>query len=259
MVQTYSSSDLLLLGIEQRQFPRHLYKYRTIESTKRFLDNSQIMFSSYDKFNDPFEFACILDMNFSDDEFFSWLKKSTGLIPPPVHQIADNLLHSNKEQLHKTIREVIEEEKKNTGVYCLASQPNNLLMWSHYAQDHTGICLEFDLTKCPAVFYFLKKVIYNDDYPKINYIKKQDDIINPLFHKSKVWEYEEEWRVIKPRSSNQLFDIEKEALTGIIFGCNFSGDEKEIRRLCSDNNFNAVRFKRAVKNDTSFRLDIIDI
>ena len=29
-------------------------------------------------------------------------------------------------------------------MFCLSATPNNVLMWSHYAQNHTGVYLEFN-------------------------------------------------------------------------------------------------------------------
>lgn len=132
-------------------------------------------------------------------------------------------------------------------------------MWAHYADCHKGLCLEFDLTKDPEIFIYLNQVNYDDTYPQVNYIKNQD--ITPiLLHKSAVWRYEEEWRVIKPNFAGKLVDVKKEALTGIVFGCKIDEeDEKSIRQLCTDKGFNSVKFRQAVRDSSFFHLNITDI
>lgn len=33
--------------------------------------------------------------------------------------------------------------QKEIGVYCLTTVPDSILMWSHYANNHKGVCLEY--------------------------------------------------------------------------------------------------------------------
>ena len=43
----------------------------------------------------------------------------------------------------------------NSHVACFAEEGNNFLMWSHYADRHQGICMEFELSKqCDAECHF---------------------------------------------------------------------------------------------------------
>ena len=101
------------------------------------------------------------------------------------------------------------------GVVSLTTNPNNLLMWAHYANEHKGICLLLkdtlfkpDAQKIPTKYgienYIPKEVKYSD--------QRRDDKINGnntielirnhstkyLFTKSIAWEYEFEYRCIIP-------------------------------------------------------------
>jgi hypothetical protein len=49
-------------------------------------------------------------------------------------------------------------------VYCLTPFPDSTLMWSHYADNHKGICLEFALGD--RLFGSAQKVEYLATYPK---------------------------------------------------------------------------------------------
>lgn len=53
------------------------------------------------------------------------------------------------------------------GVLSLSEIPDNILMWSHYANNHEGMCLEFDPRLHPSAFPRLNPVRYQDVYPYI--------------------------------------------------------------------------------------------
>lgn len=82
---------------------------------------------------------------------------------------------------------------------------DNLLMWSHYANNHTGFCIEYnfkelgndDLRKrlmFPVVYtdYIFKPDKYEVDVPLPFYA------LTASLFKSPEWEYESEWRLIIP-------------------------------------------------------------
>jgi len=90
------------------------------------------------------------------------------------------------------------------GILSLTEVKDNLLMWSHYAQGHTGFVIEFDeshgfFKTCTAAsdeLWGLHKVRYLDKRPQA--IVSELNIIAMLMTKGKVWEYEIEWRAFKP-------------------------------------------------------------
>lgn len=76
-------------------------------------------------------------------------------------------------------------------------------MWSHYADSHKGICLEFDINRGGFFYNNLLPVQYRKRYPKFELSDYQDEE-NMMFTmhqqaictKSVLWKYEKEWRVI---------------------------------------------------------------
>lgn len=129
-----------------------------------------------------------------------------------------------------------QELKELAYMTCLTESNDNILMWSHYAKGHTGICIEYDLKTLVndkyQILNHIFPVIYDNDIilerniPKMiesyKSIKTAIDIdealdnklfndIIPLFLiKSKVWEYEREWRIIY--SLKQMYDENDETL-----------------------------------------------
>ena len=96
----------------------------------------------------------------------------------------------------------------NLGILSLAERPDNLLMWSHYAQHHTGFVIEFDeqhsyFKQTSAALYnhdpqVLQKVRYSDRRPHIRSLKDFKQRASWYLIKSKDWRYEQEWRMIRP-------------------------------------------------------------
>ena len=54
------------------------------------------------------------------------------------------------------------------GVLCLSECPDDILLWSHYADSHRGLCLEFDVAGYSGVFPRLHAVKYANEYPDIS-------------------------------------------------------------------------------------------
>lgn len=48
-------------------------------------------------------------------------------------------------------------------VVCLSEVYDSMLMWSHYAQNHTGFCIEYDFKESDMLCKQLYPVIYTKD------------------------------------------------------------------------------------------------
>lgn len=87
-----------------------------------------------------------------------------------------------------------------TGMLCFSSDWRSMLMWSHYGERHTGICLGFDVPRRIAI-----KVRYIDTprpAPPVHAPEHRattDDVFEKaLRFKNRGWSYEKEWRVKVP-------------------------------------------------------------
>ena len=100
--------------------------------------------------------------------------------------------------------------REKLGVSCFATNPNSVVMWSHYANQHQGICVEFSgsaMLSSGNVLELLHPVQYTDNFldvfrlfwpPEIDMYQVRFDVLPTLAacHKSRDWKYEEEWRLV---------------------------------------------------------------
>lgn len=93
-------------------------------------------------------------------------------------------------------------------------------MWSHYAYNHEGICIQFESIRDFNVFGWAIPVEYGKDYPIIDWLKppELEDYENIFLKKSYDWKYEKERRIVEPNKANKPLLFQGGALTGVIFG-----------------------------------------
>ena len=66
-------------------------------------------------------------------------------------------------QIHN-LQEEFEETKRTTGISCLSESDSSLLMWAHYADNHKGMCVEYELLKISNQLKFTPvPVIYTNE------------------------------------------------------------------------------------------------
>ena len=70
-----------------------------------------------------------------------------------------------EESLSKEIEKLKQKINEIIGVTCFAERPDNVLMWSHYANSYAGICIEYDFSRIntyggKGVFLNTQKVLY---------------------------------------------------------------------------------------------------
>ncbi|KLI43819.1 DUF2971 domain-containing protein [Brachyspira hyodysenteriae] len=186
-----------------------VYKYRPIDiNTEKLILNSKVRLSDYNYFNDP----------------------------------ADPLIKLNKRSL-KNIYKFI----KNIKISSLSPTYDNFLMWSHYSNEHKGICIEYDISNFKKLNpnierLIFKKVGYIPEISFGNYkhiLESRDlDLTNSrfisLFYlKHKNWQYENEYRFIADTKEEYIHL----PIKSIYFGMNASNEDIElIINLVKDDN-----------------------
>lgn len=220
--------------------PRVVYAYRSIgDHLRDALLQKHIWTANPLQFNDPFD--CSLPVN------------PTGS-PQEAKEVINSLLRQNPmgEEFENRAMSAAEEGQviqsdfmvsflkrviALTGAACFSETPNNILMWSHYAANHQGVCLGYEFGENRRDW--LWKVDYSDLLPCVRLMdlvsEKRDDALKTLYlTKSKHWEYEREWRMLRvhplfesDHDPERAFQIEPKFLRRVIFGCRIKPARRE--------------------------------
>ena len=131
------------------------------------------------------------------------------------------------------------EVYNRVGILSLSETPDNLLMWAHYAEGHTGFVLMLegsnDFFKADNPFPWIAKgfakpepVQYKPERPRTPI---EDPPLEILLIKSSDWKHEKEWRYLKHledadercKDANNLdanlFRLPPKCIRGVILGC----------------------------------------
>lgn len=131
--------------------------------------------------------------------------------------------------------------QNDVGILSLTERPDNMAMWAHYAANHGGLLFEFNAEhvwfsrqrSANDEFYRLRQVRYTDLAESVSTFRELDNRV--LFTKQPEWAYEAEWRILAPiveaaevlntaPDPTYLFDLDPEALCGVVVGARSSSD-----------------------------------
>ena len=100
--------------------------------------------------------------------------------------------YSDEKWLFERTQEVILLDSSIQGYLSLSATEKNILMWSHYAQNHEGFIIGFN-SEHEYFDYGLEKITYSEKRPFLDPTQSQQDA--SLFTtKSTDWAYEQEYR-----------------------------------------------------------------
>lgn len=175
--------------------PKILFKYYSTVGIEKTLDTNTFKWELPCDENDPFE---ALAKGWDED----LIKKAVSDGDAEVVSHMDAFFKSR--EIQKSISHIV-------AYVSFSERPNNILMWSHYAEKHTGVCVEFDVAALGVIAKNLSRVNYvqkiGDERPRIPLgddldERYQESVREFLSTKAKEWEYEKEWRSIVPPMAN---------------------------------------------------------
>ncbi|HEY6346539.1 MAG TPA: DUF2971 domain-containing protein [Bryobacteraceae bacterium] len=149
-------------------------------------------------------------------------------------------------------------------IYCLTPKPDSTLIWSHYAENHRGICLEFSTSN--PLFRRACEVIYQKEYPRwapCDIHENPGRVMELILTKSSDWLYEQEYRLVSIETPapdflypiGDFFRLPDGALKSVIIGC--EADQRtiaEVVRKCAP----SLPIKQAVRTGNLYTLTIAD-
>lgn len=241
----------------------YLYKYRPDDIyTIKLLCEQRLHFSHPNDFNDPFDCKPLCSINVDNEDIFVQLERDC----PAILELAKD----NVDSIQAMVKSGLVQRNINATlnwnyICCFSYNAYMPAMWAHYAQDHNGLCLGFDKT---IKSHFLEGirgfVKYTDKQTECNWTKigsKEFDTKSLFFEKAKEWEYEQEYRVVKPHrmieeAPDTYNSFKKEALVAMFFGLKMPKERQDFYRLlCKQCGLNNVKFyKMAMPTDGTYHL-----
>jgi len=255
---------------------RHFYKFRSlgdksIKHVERILTNNELYFSNPNGFNDPFDCLPILSLDLTQNEYSEYLNDLYKREMPEASRterkaiiktiVKDKTQNHHSLKFKKLLDLHMSNFVNNTGVLSLSVNFKHVLMWSHYADSHKGICLRFKAPSTESFFCRAKKVIYQKDRPIVNFIKERYDRKpdNALITKADFWSYEEEWRIIDHIKGYGVQIFPGELLDGIIFGVKISDENRKKVLTWIDNREHDIEILEAKICEKTFRVVVTPI
>lgn len=204
----------------------------SIQQLSSTLIDSLLWLSSPEDFNDPFDTWVVWTIEGTDEQKLSRLQSLADehlshLTPQEREAGLRNAMQTTPDEMLPMLRASFAEQRRRFGICCFAGDPRDVLMWSHYAGSHSGICLQFETARDPRVFMRALSVDYVDKPPVINWINEIHSRVGESFtQKHRRWVYEREHRIIQHDRAHCYIRFLPAALTGIIFGCKADDDVK---------------------------------
>lgn len=170
------------------------------------------------------------------------------------------------------------------GVLSFSEKRDHILMWAHYANKHSGVCLEFNFNGWKRMPVHLDRVEYRMERPLISptdlsnatsdrslpgtsfgtkptIIREPDLLKKMAFTKHEDWKYEKEWRIIcafkNPSERYLKFPREENVLNGIIFGLRTSDNDRQRIREAVESSGANISFYKAIEKNNRFEVEII--
>lgn len=172
----------------------------------------------------------------------------------------------NGQSLRSTVCEsygyvsIREEIRNTTGIHCFFSEiPNSALMWAHYADNHKGFCIEYDVDMEKAVGLF--EVEYSSKPPTpspTEFIFSPEETFSRIVTTKRIeWHYEKEWRLVYLKALNNNEKGKKIKMpdylkpVGIILGDRFDFNNRGRIKMIEDMGIECITyeyFKDKIKN-----------
>jgi hypothetical protein len=245
-----------------------LYRYRHLigqhrEWTKKIIAESVLYFASPSTFNDPFDCKIHYLPTFSVEELRRQHVDRLRKRMPDLNrkQRRAKALQDERamepERFLLQVTSGLQRSVDDVGILSLSATERNILLWSHYAAGHTGLCLKFEATNRTPFFGRALPVSYVSSYPEISVTDSAETQIDAfLLTKAADWKYEEEYRIIDHAhgSGNKFFP--PELLVGVILGARMPIEDKRAVVEWAGARKPYIEVLQASVSPESFSLDI---
>ncbi|MGL4571843.1 MAG: DUF2971 domain-containing protein [Clostridium sp.] len=225
---TWACEDMMKIINDNK--PKSLFKYKSVNKKNisyivKMIEENELWVSNPREFNDPYD--CYLEFDYEK----VLLAKSLEMFGDKINLQDKSKIDELVDKVRNAYEKTFEDEVNKTALACLCEENNNVLMWSHYADNHKGICIEYEfdeIDKLGEVY----PVIYTEnisDLTKDMINSNPYGILKRFMTKYKAWEYEKEWRIIYKNNDPSTIGGNSEfaKIKSIYLGCKIEDENKK--------------------------------
>lgn len=288
--------------------PDHFFKFTSANTAQTIITSKSFRWSTPLNFNDPFDhqagftlyvepgtFAHLLTASiervvFSDieptDQSDSLFPGLIRLIRPNRHKLnkGEFLNHmyvaalevSNSLEEHfDRFNEAICRHLSNSRVFCVTEELNNVVMWSHYAEEHRGVAFKLRcINELDNALLAARKVEYSNKFAPFlspetyaNHLTGESRVDIPSlcwqipFLKHSDWSYEKEWRVHSALLTDSrgdgysVFPEDPKVFEAIYLGCKMSQETQNCIIRLVGTELPGTEVYRVIKSRREFALE----
>ncbi|AKB27933.1 hypothetical protein MSSIT_1214 [Methanosarcina siciliae T4/M] len=273
----------------QQEKPKLVYKYETVnEHLFENLEKNQLYFQDPRNFNDPFDSDVNGCMEYTERQWYEKFYRGYPAHATPMNARVqlNYLINTGVLKQDPKTRIVTEDMRDYLSplTCCFSEKRNNILMWSHYANKHKGMCLSYKTIEVPKtpncsytttfrltvdlktvplfeVRYRAKKPPYKN-YAGVIMRNDHESLFENLLTKSTCWRYEKERRMLSIERKN-IQNFKKDELEGVIFGLKTKHyDAYRVYKIIEKYYINKgipINFYKATMNKNYYKLNISKI
>lgn len=285
------------------------YKYMSRSTAELVLKNRTLRWSTPGKLNDPYDMQFDLHIEVDQDKVTLLALDKLWTFFYENHEISDNNMlgtfikqvrarfpKMTRQQFNmefgSALRQAMEnglrrlpEVQKETRlllnkckILCLSDAPDLVTMWTHYAENHQGIALQFRcIPQLDSPWKEARPVNYVENMPRLvdeqflsdllagNGHFEPKEIINRLIYtKSTDWSLEREWRICfgTGRNSDATFEdlpFHPLELGAIIFGFRMPKEDQKKFIGTAQQAYPNAQLLRVERDEKSFKLFLREI
>lgn len=250
-----------------------LYKYLPYSvNSLAILIKDQIWYPTPDTFNDPFdcratEIGSIRDLEDKRRKEYGEIEiTDENSIEVRVHSLLKGAYTRVTEQdkenyaLYHELEAEMQHAIHSFGILSLSEKGNEILMWSHYADDHKGFCIEFEREGSNQLGEDAEQVVYSKCRKILEHSgdPKKGDIFNKKYKK---WSYEKEWRVYQIHG-NKYYPLPGR-IKSVIIGAKMDSDKIDViksiignKNMSIENESEIIKLSYAKMHRNKYKIQI---
>ena len=241
------------------EIPRSLYKYRSLigdgrEHARRMIVGGEIYLATSQELNDPFDCSPACRTAANSSEQLEYMRALAAKMKPQASRkerlaiVSTMKSNVSRRGMNYFLSQSVRNTLSEAGIFSLSAKPDHPLMWSHYADCHRGICIEFNWEALRLCRLTPVNIEYSKARPVVDPILDSPGLTlrDSLLTKADVWQYEAEWRSVG-QGRKGVLRLPPETITGVVLGGLISEQDRgEVRQWVAESPSQVVVYEAAL-------------